>query len=587
MSEGAQRRLAAIVAIDVAGYSRLMGADEQGTLAALKANREAVTPIVLSHGGRIVGSAGDGLLLEFPSVTEAVLCAVEIQPLMAERNADLPHERKMLYRIGVNLGDVMIDGDDIFGDGINVAARLEALAEPGGVALSDDVYRQVRDRIEIDWIDGGEHEVKNIARSVHVWRWQAGEASGGSKGDASQPAPGLEDNHVVAVLPFENMSGDPEQEYFADGITEDIITELSRWRDFQVLARNATSVYKGKSVTPMEVGRALSARFMLEGSVRKAGQRVRVTAQLIDTADGTHIWAERYDRDIEYIFTVQDEITQSIAGTLGAEIVGVQTERALRRPTNSVDAYDLYLKGGHHLFTLTKEGNEKAVELLEAAVAKDPGYARAYAMLAASYRGQVEMYWADDPDKTAAKALEIARQGVAADDRDPHAQQALGVTESHFGNHQRAIAAVRKSIEINPNRNFGHAQLALVLLRANRPEEALHSIEKAMALTPNYPSWFGGIFGSILNALGRLDDAEKVLADVIASQPNNLIARATLAVVQMRNGKLQAAKSTITDIRSINSNYTITAIRKAYPALYKNTTTPFMEALRDAGLPEE
>ena len=576
-----ERRLAAILAADVVDYSRLMGEDEMRTLAALADLRQTLfDPIVAARGGKIIKRMGDGWIVEFPNIADATASAIEVQESLSG------HEIIRL-RIGVHIGDVTFQDDDIYGDGINVAARLEAMAEPGQVLISDTVHQSL-DGKAVEMFSGGERvELKNIARAVAVWRWQPSGAASGPGGGGPRPAAGIEDSHVVAVLPFENMSGDPEQEYFADGITEDIITELSRWRDFQVLAGNATLVYKGKPVAPAAIGKELGARFMLEGSVRKAGQRVRVTAQLIDTSDGTHIWAERYDRDIEDIFAVQDEITQSIAGTLGAEIVGVQTEQALRRPTNSVDAYDLYLKGVHHFFTLTREGNTKAVEFLEAAIAKDPGYARAYAMLAASYRGQVEMFWAEDPDKTAAKALEIARQGVAVDDRDPHAQQALGVTESHFGNHERAIAAVRKCIEINPSRNFGHAQLALVLLRANRPEEALDAIERAMTLTPNYPSWFGSIHGSILNMLGRLDDAENALAEVIASQPNDVHARATLAAVEMRNGKPQAANANAARIRSINPNYTISAIHKAFPALYKGKTTPFMAALRDAGVPEE
>ena len=309
MSEpGAERRLAAIVAIDVAGYSRLMGADEKGTLAALKGHRAATDPISQKHGGRIVGTAGDGVLLEFPSVVAAVECTVEIQAVMAERNADIADDQKMLYRIGINLGDVLVDGEDIYGDGVNVAARLEGLAEPGGICVSAMVHDNVRDKLDIAFDDMGDVEVKNIARPVHVWRWVAEGHAAALPASAGAPLPlPLPDKPSIAVLPFDNMSGDPEQEYFADGIVEDIITSLSKIASLFVIARNTTFTYKGKAVDIRAVARELGVRYVLEGSVRKGGNRLRITAQLIDADDGSHIWAERYDREIEDIFDIQAE----------------------------------------------------------------------------------------------------------------------------------------------------------------------------------------------------------------------------------------------------------------------------------------
>ena len=572
MSEGTQRRLAAIISADVVGYSRLMGEDAAGTLTALRQLRtELFAPTVEDHNGRIVKSMGDGWLIEFASVVDAVTCAIEVQEQLAE------HEVVKL-RIGVHLGDITHEDEDIYGDGVNIAARLQEIAEPGAIVISDMAWRSIDGKQSAAFADLGEQDLKNIAKPVTAYGW-------GMTAVAAVALP-LPDKPSIAVLPFDNMSGDPEQEFFADGITEEIITELSRWQDFHVLARNATLVYKGKTVSPMEIGRELNARFLVEGSVRRSGQRVRVTAQLIDTRDGTHVWAERYDREIEEIFAVQDEITQTIAGTLGSQMVGVNMERALRRPPNSVDAYELYLKANHHFFKFTKVDNKEAVRLLEAAIVKDPNYARAYAMLATSYRGQAEMGWTDDPDEVLQKAVELARRGVALDDRDPHAQQALGVTETALGNHERGIAALRKSIEINPNRNFGHAQMALVLQAAGRSEEALAAMKKAIALSPQYPSWFGATHGAILFDLGRFEDAETILADTVASLPTFSIAQARLAAVQAAAGKLEAAKATVADIQNFNPEYTIGNLRKSWPGIYKEATSPFLDALRLAGLPE-
>ncbi len=363
----AERRLAAILAADVAGYSRLMGADEEGTLAALKAHRrELVDPTIAEHRGRIVKTTGDGLLAEFASVVDAVRCAVAIQEGMAERDAAVPEDRRIAFRIGVNLGDIIIDEDDIYGDGVNVAARLEGLAEPGGICIGRAARDQVRDRLDLDLEDIGEQAVKNIARPVRVFRVKL------PAPEAEAPAAlALPDKPSIAVLAFANMSGDPEQEYFADGIAEDIITALSRFRWFFVIARNSSFTYKGQAVDVKQVARELGVQYVLEGSVRKAGNRVRITAQLIDALTGRHVWAERYDRDLTDIFAVQDEITETIAGAVAPSFVSAEARRAERKRPEDLDAWDLALKGNWHLAQSGRENVAAAVSLFEAAIARE------------------------------------------------------------------------------------------------------------------------------------------------------------------------------------------------------------------------
>jgi adenylate cyclase len=338
MSE--QRRLAAIVSADVAGYSRLMGRDESGTLAALKALRqEVVDPAIAKHGGRIVKTTGDGLLLEFPSVVNAVRCAFEVQQAMAAKIADVPEDRRITFRIGINIGDIIVDGDDIFGDGVNVAARLQEIAEPGGICISTRVHEDVRDRLDTVFDNGGVQTLKNIARPVQVWRWSAG-TSVPSRPVSAPTALPLPDKPSIAVLPFQNMSGDPEQEYFADGMAEDIITALSRFKSLFVIARNSSFAYKGKSPDMRQVGRELGLRYVLEGSVRKAGNRLRITAQLIDATSGVHAWADRFEGSLEDAFALQDEVTVKAVAAIAPRVQRAEIERARRRPPGNTDAYD-------------------------------------------------------------------------------------------------------------------------------------------------------------------------------------------------------------------------------------------------------
>src|SRR6516165_2908960 len=419
VEERVERRLAAILCADVVEYSRLMGADEEKTLAVLKSHRrELIDPLIDQHRGRIFKTTGDGMLIEFASVVDAVRCAVVVQKGMEDRNANLPERERIRFRIGINLGDVMVDEGDMFGDGVNVAARIEALAAPGEICVSASVREQIGEKLPIGFADFGEHSVKNIARPVRVYRVEKAiePLAGGVDDRGIPPVALLEDGPSVAVLPFANMSGDPEQEYFVDGIVEDIITGLSRIRWLCVIARNSTFVYKGKAVDIKQVGRDLGARYVLEGSLRKAGNRVRITAQLIEAASGRHVWAERYDRALDDIFAVQDEITLSVVGYIEPSLRQAEIERSKRKRPDSLDAYDLYLRALPHAFLLMPGEADKALALLNQALALDREYPAAHATAAWCYEMRYLRGGLHEADKNA--ALEHAHKAIefGADD---------------------------------------------------------------------------------------------------------------------------------------------------------------------------
>src|SRR5215831_7651340 len=374
------RRLTAVLAADVAGYSRLMGADEVGTAQALREHRGAADPLIVQHGGRIVKTTGDGVLIEFGSVVGAVECALGLQRLATERNAGTPAERRMEWRIGVHLGDVLIEGDDILGDGVNIAARLESIAEPGGICVSDDAYRQVQGKVSAQFIDGGEQQLKNISRPLRVYR--VGSSLGGNQPTSPAAALPLPDKPSIAVLPFANLSGDPEQEYFADGMVEEIITALSRIRWLFVIARNSSFTYKGHAIDVKQVGRELGVRYVLEGSVRKAGSRVRITGQLIDSTTSAHLWADRFDGSMEDVFDLQDKVTASVVAAIAPKLERAEIERSRRKPTESLDAYDYYLRGLAAIHLWTKSGCAEALAHFYRAIELDPAFASAYGMAA-------------------------------------------------------------------------------------------------------------------------------------------------------------------------------------------------------------
>jgi len=423
-----ERRLAAILATDVVGYSRLIRADEEGTIAALKALRAAlIDPKIAEHHGRIVKLMGDGMLVEFASVVDAVHAALETQQAVIDHNSDIPADRRIELRIGINLGDVVIDGDDIQGDGVNLAARLEGMAEPGGICVSGMVYEGVRDRIDVPFEDLGEREVKNLSRPVHVWRWRANGSPASATATVAADAPlPLPDKPSIAVLPFVNRSGDPEQEIFSDGISEDIITGLSRFRSLFVTARNSTFSYKGAAPKSTEVGAALGVRYVLNGSVRKAGNRIRITAQLIDALTGNHVWADRYDRELDDIFAIQDEITETIVGRIDNEVRASEMDRARRKPPASLDAWELYQRGLWHLNRTTKQDSEEARNFFLKAIERDPSFAAAHAGIA--YTCYLEVYhgFGDNPAEWLVQGLAAGEQAVVLDDMDGFTHLALG-----------------------------------------------------------------------------------------------------------------------------------------------------------------
>jgi adenylate cyclase len=549
------RRLTAILAADVAGYSRLMGLDEEGTHERLKAHlAELVNPKIWEHRGRAVKNTGDGFLAEFASVVDAVRCAVEIQRGMAEREPEVPEDHRIRFRIGVNLGDVIAEEHDIFGDGVNVAARLEALAEAGGICVSRVVRDQVRDRLDYSFQDLGEQQVKNIARPVRVYRVR--EVSAGKSPIASpHPAGSLPDKSSIAVLPFANLSGDPEQEFFADGITEDIITLLSGWRAFPVIARTSTFTYKGRTVDIKKVGEELGVRYIVEGSVRKSGNRVRVTAQLIQADTGHHIMAERCDRDLTNLFELQDEIVTAIAAAIEPELLKFERDRVAGRPDQD-DAYELYQRGLWHHYRQNKADNIEAQQLFRIALAINPDYPQATAALAIAMCNAGFVGWADDAGRNYAEAYELAQRVVALDGRYPTARFALGLVCMWTRRSDRAMAEFQEAIKLNPSFAAAHVLLGQMYLYRGEPEEAITFAEKGIRLNPrdprqfiwlpalagaNYqlrhyeravevgrrawvlnPDWPAGLRYVVagLGQLGRVDEAETVLAELKAHDPS-------------------------------------------------------------------
>ena len=407
------RKLAAIIAIDVVGYSRLMGEDEAGTARMVRERREAAAPIVAAHGGRIVKTMGDGMLIEFASVVAAVECAVAMQKLMVERNAEAPEAKRVVYRIGVHLGDVLIEGDDILGDGVNIAARLEGICEPGGVLISGSAFDHVRGRIEAEFVDLGEMDLKNIAQPVRAYGVKIGQGVAGSA-PGKRRARAAPDKPSIAVLPFQNMSGDPEQEYFADGIAEDIITALSKLSQLFVIARNSSFTFKGKNVDVRDVSKNLGVRYVLEGSVRKSGNRVRITSQLIDAETGGHLWAERFDRDLTDIFAVQDDVTQQIVAALALNLSADDRQRLLTEHTDNLEAYDLFLRGRELWHLQSKESSRQARELMQRAIELDPGFVPAVAFLSATHILDYMNGWSDSPSRSLEEAQRGRNTGVDA-----------------------------------------------------------------------------------------------------------------------------------------------------------------------------
>ena len=482
MKQPVERRLAAILAADVAEYSRLMRLDEAGTAQAPSEHRAAANPLVAEHGGWIVKTTDDGVLIECGSVVGAVQCAIALQKLTAERNAGSPNERRMEWRIGIHLGDVLVEGDDILGDGVNIAARLEGIAEPGGICISEDAFRQVRGKVEAEFADIGEQSLKNIARPLRVYR--IGPSSATEQPTMPPTALPLPDKPSIAVLPFANMSGDPEQEYFADGMVEEIITALSRIRWLFVIARNSTFTYKGQAIDVNQVGRELGVRYVVEGSVRKAGQRVRITAQLIDALSGTHLWADRFDGSLEDIFDLQDQVASSVAGVIEPALHAAETAHSAARRTEDLTAYDLYLRALSTFYPITKARIFEALGF-ERAIAIDRHYAPALSWAANCHRQLVINGWAEAPERSRRKAEDLARRALQAGDNDPRILVNAANVLAFFGEDIGAMMGlVDRALALNPSFARGWSISGLLRLWGGQPDLAIEHIETSLRLSP-------------------------------------------------------------------------------------------------------
>ena len=582
-----ERRLAAILAADVVGYSRLMELDEVGTLAALKAHREElIDPAIAEHRGRIVKLMGDGTLVEFASVVDAVTCAVAIQTGMADRNDDAPEDRHFELRIGVHLGDIIVEGEDIYGEGVNVAARLEGLAEPGGICLSGDAYRQVRGKVEADFEDLGERKVKNLAEPLRVYRIAIKGPSPAPTPAATRPLP-LPDKPSIAVLPFLNMSGDSEQEYFSDGITEDIITELSKFHTLFVIARNSSFAFKGQSLDVKQISSKLGVRYVVEGSVRRAGNRVRITAQLIDAAEDKHIWAQRYDRDLEDIFAVQDEVTFAIVTAIEPQLAISERKRALRKPPESLDAWESYQRGLWHMFQYKPEDRDTTLGFFHRAIELDPTFSSAYAGLGYALYAYIILGASPDRQNDLGRAFEASQTAVRLDEHDPFAWVAL--TRGHLlrGDHDAAIVAADTAISLNPNFALAHFGRAHALWHSGRPSEAIESHDEAMRLSPHDPLMWAYIASKAiaLVMLGKFEEAV-ALSRRSQQQANSAIFSHLAEISALGHlGRSEDACDAIKRAQEKKPDVSIAYVDEALPITDPHCRETFHEGLRKAGLP--
>jgi len=623
------RKLAAIFYADVVGYSRLTGEDEEGTRRQLKSHFEVVSASIKTYGGTVVKYAGDAVLAQFPTVTDALASAADVQQALAERNRDLPEERKIQFRIGVNLGEVIVDGDDIHGDGVNVAARLEGLAEPGGICISESVKSAVGKKLPVEFQSLGEQQVKNIAdpvRAYHV-RLRAGanlpEPTGIAKPQKTsrvrmslgaaviavvigaamlvwlkpwapeiEPAPHdqialpLTEKLSIAVLPFNNVSGDSAQEYFSDGISEDIITDLSRVSGLKVIDRNSSFTYKGKAVKLQQVGKDLGVQYVLQGSIRKAGRRVRITTQLAKTTDGYQLWAERYDREQGDIFALQDEITEKIISALLIKLSGDEKNQLTSRPTRNFEAYDLFLRGQQHFRAANKEDNLLAQELYRQAIELDSGFGRAYGAYAVALAFNFARGWSDRPGETLDRALELAQRAIQLNEFLPQTHWALGYTYMQRKEWDRALAAVQHAVTLVPNFADGYGLLALINNRLSRADEAIELIRKAMRLNPYYTWDYPYNLGRAYYTKGQYGKAVDYLHQALERNEAVTYPRLFLAASYVELGQTEDAAWEIIQLQMTNPDMRLSHLASAHQIVDEVLMQRFLTDLREAGLPE-
>jgi adenylate cyclase len=639
------RKLAAILYADVAGYSRLTGEDEEGTHRQLSAHLDLIEEQVAAHNGSVIHYAGDAVLAEFATVTDALLCAARVQQHFEDKNEALAEERRVRFRIGVNLGEVIVDRGDIYGDGVNVAARLEGLAEPGGVCVSGTVHDAIGSKLPLDFRFLGEQTVKNIAKPVRAFSvtiregeslpepvrraragggmtkpaigalviavavgagllawmkpWQPDQATVPTQiTESSLTTDGESGNGLrkktlsasgkpsIAVLPFTNMSDDPEQEYFSDGISEDIITDLSQLSNLSVIARQSSFSYKGTATKVQQIGEDLGVGYLLEGSVRKAGNRVRITAQLIDASSGHHVWAERYDRELVDIFALQDEIKQRIVSELAVQLSDDENRGERSGTTNNFEAYDLFLQGRRHFSKQTSEGFEQATDSYRQAIALDPEFARAYGALAITLTRQVMIGVSDSPVESAERAVELAKKAVAIDPMSAQTQWALGFAYLHQRQHEASREAAVRSVALAPNYADGYALLALINNYFGRGEEALKWITKATDLNPHHSWDYPYNAGRAYYTLGEYEKSVEVLQDALERNELNYLPRLWLAASFVRLGQQDDAEWEVAQIEMVAPNFTLSHLAATLPMRDNELKNRLLDDLRTAGLPE-
>jgi adenylate cyclase len=584
-----KRKLTAILSADVKGYSRLMGEDEKGTVRILNTYKEVMTGLIQRHHGRVVSAPGDNVLAEFGSVVDAVECAVEIQKELKTRNAELPENRKMEFRIGVNLGDVIEDGEQILGDGVNIAARLESLSEAGGICISGTAYDQVKNKLNLGYNYLGKQAVKNIAEPIRVYRAlmepeRAGKVIGERKAKPRKKmAFPMPDKPSIAVLPFVNMSDDPKQEYFSDGMTEEIITALSKVPNLFVISHNSTFTYKGKPVKVKQVSEELGVRYVLEGSVQKSGDKVRITAQLIDALSGHHLWAERYDRDLKDIFALQDEITMKVITALQVELTAGEMVGMIAKGTKNIDAFIKYVQAFELANRLTKEGNAQAKKILEEAIALDPEYSRLYMGLALTNFLDVWLGMTESPDQSLARAFEFAQKAISLDDSNAAAYSILGAIYAMEKQYDKAIAECERAVSLDPNSAENIYRLSFVLDWAGRAEEAIPYLQNAIRLNP-FPNvnYFVHLASSYRDS-GQYEKAIEASKKALQQEPNTQFAYIHMAVSYIRLGQEKEARAAAAEILRINPKFSLGRYAKILP-FPEPVADRLIEDLRKAGL---
>jgi adenylate cyclase len=619
-TEDFKRKLTAILSADAKGYSRLMGEDEKATVRTITAHRKVMTSVIQKYRGRVVDSPGDNIMAEFVSVVDAVQSAVEIQEVIRAKNAELPEERRMEFRIGINLGDVIQEGERIYGDGVNIAARVEGLADPGGICISGSAYEQIENKLALGYHYIGEHTVKNIVKPIRVYRVPTGPETLQKVPEEKRPAPSMQrvalavviallvvaggvaiwksyrpstppmeaasvekmafplpDKPSIAVLPFNNLSEDPKQEYFSDGLTEEIISALSSVPKLFVIARNSTFTYKDKPVKVQQVSEELGVRYVLEGSVRKAGDKIRITAQLVDALNGHHLWAKRYDRDLSEIFAVQDELTKEIITAMQVKLTEGEQARAAARGTNNLEAYLKCLQANEYFNPTNKERNALAKQLAEEAIALDPEYAWAYYNLGRAHQQDVWFGTSKSPKQSLDKAKELLQKAIVLDDNLAEAHGLLGFLYAVERQHDKALAQGKKAVELNPNSAMAHIYLGKVYIFASRWEESIPEYKMAIRLNPIPPGYYFWSLGLSYGYIGQYDEAITWCEKAVHMEPDNLMARVMMTAVYSWSGRDEEARAEAAEVLRIDPDFSLEKFAKKAGAR-------LVSALRKAGL---